>query len=103
MKEYNKNMLVGAKITNIRQMTRGELNAHYWDDNRGFSPVYVIELDNGTALYPSRDYEGNGGGVIFGVTKDEECFSVCERKVVDTSKMNNEEFGEFLKQNVVNK
>ena len=99
MKEYNKNMLVGAKISNVRKMTQGELNAHYWDDNRGFNPVYVIELDNGTALYPSRDFEGNGGGVLFGVTKNEESFNVCERKVVDTSKMDNDEFGAYLREN----
>ena len=97
MIEYNKEMLVGAKVANVRKMTQGELNAHYWDDNRGFSPVYVIELDNGVSLYPSRDDEGNGGGVIFGVTHNEECFSVCERKVVDTTKMNNDEFGEFIR------
>ena len=44
-------MLKGASIVNVRKMTQGELNAHYWDDNRGFNPVYVIELDNGISLY----------------------------------------------------
>ena len=98
MKEYNKNMLVGAKVRNVRKMTQGELEAHYWDDNRGFNPGYVIELDNGVSLYPSRDGEGNGGGVLFGVDgNDESCFSVCDRPVVDTSKMDNDEFGAYLR------
>ena len=80
MKEYNKNMLVGASVSNVRKMTQGELSAHSWDDNRGFNPVYVVELDNGVTLYPSRDGEGNGGGVLFGVdSKDESCFTVYER------------------------
>lgn len=94
MIEYNKNMLVGAKISNVRKMTQGELNAHHWG---GSDPVYIIELDNGTAIYPSADFEGNSGGVLYGVTWDEECFNVCERKVVDTSKMDNDEFGEYLR------
>jgi len=101
MKEYNKNMLVGAKVRNVRKMTQGELEAHYWDDNRGFNPVYVIELDNGVSLYPSRDGEGNGGGVLFGVDtnpKSEGCFTVCDRPVVDTSKMDNDEFGAYLRE-----
>ena len=94
MIEYNKNMLVGAKITNVRKMVKSELDAHYWG---GCDPVYIIELDNGSAIYPSADFEGNSGGVLYGVTRDEECFNVCERKVVDTSKMDNDEFGEYLR------
>jgi hypothetical protein len=104
---YNKNMLVGATIANVCKMTAEELDAHGWDDNRGFKPVYVIELDNGVSLYPSRDYEGNGGGAIFGLDENnEKCFTICERespnhgeeiKVVDTTEMNNDEFGEYIR------
>ena len=98
MIEYNNKMLEGAKINKVRKMTLGELDAHGWDDNRGFKPVYIIELDTGIFLYPSRDFEGNGGGVLFGVTKNEECFNVCEREgAVDTSKMDNMEFGEYIR------
>jgi hypothetical protein len=106
MIEYNNKMLEGAKINKVRKMTLGELDAHGWDDNRGFKPVYIIELDNGMFLYPSRDFEGNGGGVLFGVTKNEESFNVCEREtpkhgeeieVVNTSKMDNMEFGEYIR------
>ena len=98
MIEYNNSMLEGAKINRVRKMTQAELDSHYWDDNRGLNPVYIIELDNGMFLYPSRDFEGNDGGVLFGVDgyKDD-CFVVCERKVVDTSKMDNDEFGEYIR------
>ena len=97
MKEYNKNMLVGATVSNVCKMSTKELEVHGWDDNRGFNPVYVIELDNGVSLYPSRDGEGNGGGVLFGVDEnDNNCFTVFDRPVVDTTKMNNDEFGTLL-------
>lgn len=95
MIDYNKNMLEGATIINVRKMTQGELNAHNWGTNS--SPVYVLELDNGTAIYPSKDFEGNGGGVLFGVTEDQKCFNVCERQVVDTSHLNNNDFGAFIR------
>jgi hypothetical protein len=99
MKEYNKNMLVGAKISDVCKMRPKELEAHGWDDNRGLNPVYVIELDNGVSLYPSRDAEGNGGGVLFGVDENDlKCFAVCERKFVDTSKMDNDEFGKYIRE-----
>ena len=94
MIEYNKNMLVGAKITNVRKMVKSELDAHYWG---GCDPVYIIELDNGSAIYPSADFEGNSGGVLYGVTRDEECFNVCERNVTDTSHLNNDDFGAFIR------
>ena len=107
MIEYNNSMLEGAKINKVRKMTQSELDAHYWDDDPRWKPIYIIELDNGMFLYPSRDYEGNGGGVLFGVDeKKDDCFIVCERespkhgeeiKVVDTSKMDNDEFGEYIK------
>ena len=98
MIEYNNSMLEGAKINRVRKMTQAELDSHYWDDNRGLSPVYIIELDNGMFLYPSRDFEGNDGGVLFGVDGNkDDCFVVCERKVVDTSKMDNDEFGEYIR------
>ena len=100
MKEYNKNMLVGASVSNVCKMSAEGLKANGWDDNRGFNPVYVIELDNGVALYPSRDGEGNGGGVLFGVdSKDESCFTVSDAPVIDTTKMDNDEFGKFIREN----
>jgi hypothetical protein len=107
MINHNNEMLKGAMIVDVRKMSAGELDANGWDDNRGFKPVYIIELDNGMFLYPSRDYEGNGGGVFFGVDeKTNKCFTIFESEspnyveeieVVDTSKMNNNEFGEYIR------
>jgi hypothetical protein len=102
MKEYDRNMLVGASVSNVRKMSAKELEVHGWDDNRGFNPVYVIELDNGISLYPSRDAEGNGGGVLFGVDENDlKCFTVCEKGqggvAVDTSHLNNDDFGAYIR------
>ena len=58
--------MIGAKIKNIRHMNKTELSNEGWDDE----DVIAIELNNKTVLYASRDYEGNGGGAIFGYEKD---------------------------------
>ena len=72
--------------------------AKWLKENR--DSVFVIELDNGISLYPSRDEEGNGGGVFFGVDENtEKCFTISEREQVDTTQMDNDEFGAFLREN----
>jgi len=66
-KEYiNKEFggLVGATITNVRPLTPAELEIYGWDDSYGSVP-FVIFLDNGKALVPSSDEEGNDAGFIF--------------------------------------
>ncbi len=57
-------MLVGAKIVNVRPLTAGELEDIGWDDDGGVVP-FTILLDNGRALIPSIDPEGNGAGHLF--------------------------------------
>jgi hypothetical protein len=57
--------IVGQKIKNVRPMTLAEMNREAWDRN-----ATVIELENGVILYPSRDNEGNGAGILFGIDKD---------------------------------
>ena len=54
--------IVGQKIVAIRAMTSKELSEQYWDES-----APVLELEDGTILYPSRDEEGNGPGCVFGV------------------------------------
>ena len=66
--------IIGQKITNIRPMTKKEYEELYWDEGYG-EPVMVLELENGVKLFPSRDYEGNGGGAVFG-SKGKEHFTV---------------------------
>lgn len=49
-------------------MTEAEMKEEGWTDHR--NEVLVMVLSNGMKLYPSQDYEGNGGGVWFGKDKD---------------------------------
>ena len=63
------NNLVGKTIKALRPMTPEELETEGWDDGRRGVPV-AIELDDGTVIYPARDEEGNGPGVLFGHTAD---------------------------------
>jgi len=61
-------MIEGSKITKVRSMTDSEYEREYWPNNQ-HNPVYVLELDNGCQIFASRDYEGNGGGALFGYDK----------------------------------
>lgn len=54
-------------IKAIRLMTRQELRVEGWHDHEA---CMLIELEDGTRIYPSRDAEGNGPGCLFGMTKD---------------------------------
>jgi hypothetical protein len=54
--------IIGRRIVAIRQMTRQEMKANYWHRK-----AVVVQLDDGTMLYPSQDDEGNGPGALFGV------------------------------------
>ena len=51
--------LLGRRINKIRYMSKEEADELDWHSR----PV-IIELDNGTALIPSMDDEGNDGGAI---------------------------------------
>lgn len=56
--------LIGKKIVAIRELSAEECDREGWDI--GFKSIAVIELDDGTVVFPSRDGEGNGPGVLFG-------------------------------------
>jgi hypothetical protein len=58
---YASKALTGKKISKVRYMTQAEASAHGWSNR----PV-VIQLEDGTLIYPSQDDEGNDGGTIFG-------------------------------------
>ena len=66
--------IIGKKIVCIRPMTKKERDAEGWDNDG--SATSVIELDNGTLIYPSSDDEGNGAGTLFGKDKDGKTFYV---------------------------
>jgi hypothetical protein len=65
--------IVGEKIVDIRPATKKELQSEGWDDNE---TMQVIVLSNGVKLYPSRDYEGNGPGALFGDAGDKGKFGI---------------------------
>ena len=69
--------LVGRIVRVVRPMTDGELAAQAWSmwGVPGTTPT-CIEFDDGTVLFPSRDPEGNGPGVLFGVAPSGKGFSL---------------------------
>jgi len=92
-------MIEGSKITKVRPMTDAEYNRELWVNDKN-NPVYVLELDNGCQIFASCDYEGNGGGALFGHdSRTDKGFMIAvnRKQPVDTSHLNNEEFGEFIK------
>jgi hypothetical protein len=94
--------IIGKKIVKIRYMNQSECDREGWYQNPN-SPILVLELDCGGTLFPSCDYEGNGGGAIFGASKTGETLFVDvtgrkkAKKTVDTSQMDNNEFGKFIR------
>lgn len=62
LKEYGS--LLHAKVLAVRPLTAAELDDLGWDDSSGTVPL-VIFFDNGKALIPSMDPEGNGPGHLF--------------------------------------
>lgn len=60
--------MIGRTIKNVRQMSDEEKEREGWGDSH-HNPT-VIELDDGSTLYPSRDDEGNGPGALFGTNAD---------------------------------
>lgn len=53
--------LVGKKIVGARYLSKKEMTALGWTKS-----VLIMELDDGTLLFPSMDDEGNDGGALFG-------------------------------------
>ena len=58
-------ILVGRIIKAVRYLSEAEADAHDW----AFRPI-VIELDDGTFIYPSQDDEGNEAGTLFTSRQD---------------------------------
>ena len=59
---YGRHHLVGKKIESVRWMSDGEAKAMDWEHSR---PI-VIQLDDGSIVFPSQDDEGNDGGTLRG-------------------------------------
>lgn len=58
-------LLVGRRVTGVRYMPPAEAELQMWA-----SRPLVIELDDGTAIVPARDDEGNDGGALFITTRN---------------------------------
>ncbi len=56
--------IAGLKITRVRRMNQYEMEHEGWE-----RPTTVLELEDGSILFPSRDDEGNGPGALFGMHK----------------------------------
>jgi hypothetical protein len=63
--KHAKDAFVGRKIVNARYMTPEEVEAMGWTQS-----VVVLQLNDGSVIYPSMDDEGNNGGALFGNTRD---------------------------------
>jgi|TARA_R100000482_G_scaffold75321_1_gene29106 hypothetical protein len=73
---------IGKKIKEVRYLTQKELEDEGWE--YAIDPVPVLILTGGGRIYPSCDPEGNGGGMLFGTTKDgQHCYCVPEQEVQD--------------------
>jgi hypothetical protein len=56
--------LLGKKILAVRPMFDQEIEDFGWDTG-GWNVPFVLILDDGTAVIPSQDPEGNGCGHLF--------------------------------------
>ena len=65
-KKYGEKHLVGRKIVAVNYLQESDAKELGW-----YSRPILLELDDGTMVFPSKDDEGNDGGALFGVTKDE--------------------------------
>ena len=68
MPKTDKGDIVGQKIKSIRAMTDAEMEREGWSTHHGGATV--LELVNGTQLFPSSDEEGNDAGALFGLLSD---------------------------------
>jgi hypothetical protein len=53
--------VTGKVIKKVRSMTKSELIAENWKGGKAL----IIELEDGTKLYASRDPHGSGPGALF--------------------------------------
>lgn len=72
--ETARKLLLGRKIVQVRYTTDTELDALGWD-----RACVVLQLDDGTALFPAMDDEGNDGGALFTNVDDCDTLPVIRR------------------------
>jgi hypothetical protein len=62
-------MKLGVKLVDVRNMTQKEIDNEGWDYYSQSDNIKALVFDDGSVVYPSMDYEGNGPGAIFGYKK----------------------------------
>jgi hypothetical protein len=62
--EIASNQLLGRRIVGVRYMTIPEMQDFFWQ-----SRALVLELDDGSMIFPAADDEGNDAGVLFTTSK----------------------------------
>tara|TARA_B100000519_G_C14248510_1_gene441142 strand:- start:567 stop:779 length:213 start_codon:yes stop_codon:yes gene_type:complete len=55
--------MIGLTIVDIENLNDNDKKMEGWEDETESSAVLV--LSDGTRIYASRDYEGNGSGALF--------------------------------------
>ncbi len=63
--------LKGKTIVEVRYMSEEEQESFGW-----YSRCVVIQFDDGSLLFPSKDDEGNDAGALFGQTPDGKDFTL---------------------------
>lgn len=58
--------IIGKKIVDVIKLPDVISGKEGWEPHDGIALV----LNDGSFLYPSRDEEGNGAGVLFGMNKE---------------------------------
>lgn len=66
---------LGLSIKDVRPMTAAEKAGEGWEAE-WLDAAVVLELSDGSLIYPSRDPEGNGPGSLFGRTADGEPITI---------------------------
>jgi hypothetical protein len=66
---------VGLEVTEVRMMTKLELEAEGWENYYGGYPVMII-FNDGSKIYASSDPEGNNAGCLYGMTSKGEAIIV---------------------------
>lgn len=69
-KEANR-LLVNKRIVQVRYMTDEEQRAFSWSNK-----AVVLQLDDGTLLFPSMDDEGNNAGALHYIKEGEKDFCI---------------------------
>jgi len=62
---------LGQRIVGIRSLTQAEAKKQGWDEGTWqWNDGIAIQLEDGTVLIPSADWEGNQSGALFGIDPD---------------------------------